>query len=249
MGLTNKLLTRLLGKLPPIAVSIAVLSASGCHDGPLYGLKVANPYYSLKQWKEDEKYGLTDHTRRKELAKLVDSLPNLPKQRQAYWLGHLEKIMEHDESAEMRRLAVQAAGKLNDPTADNIVRTGLKDESVKVRMACCATLGTRTDLEAALMLAETAGSTTDQDVRKAAYAALGKHKGSIATDALRLALEDRDPSTQAIAMKSLRTSTGKNYGNNPDVWIAALQGKSVKEQPVSIAERIESTIGLDSIMR
>ena len=92
------------------------------------------------------------------------------------------------------------------------------------------------------MLAETAGSTTDQDVRKAAFAALGKHKGSVATDALKIALEDRDPSTRDIAMRSLKTSTGKNYGDNPETWIAALQGKEVKEQPVRIAERIENLI-------
>ena len=215
---------------------------SGCHDGPLYGLKVVNPYYSMKQWKEDEKYGLTDHQRREELSKLVTSMPRLSKQRQAYWLDQHNKIMEHDESPEMRRIAVMAAGQLNDATADNIVREGLKDESVKVRMACCETLGNRTDAEATRMLAEAAGSSTDQDVRKAAFVALGKHKGPLATDALKLALEDRDPATQDIAMSSLRKSTGKNYGSDPEVWIAALQGKEVAEQPVRFAERIENLI-------
>jgi hypothetical protein len=223
-------------------LAAVVALSSGCHDGPLYGLKVINPYYSMKQWKEDEKYGITDYKRRKELSKLVKSLPRLPKQRQDYWLGQLEKIMEHDESPEMRRIAVMAAGQLNDAKADEIVRTGLKDTSVKVKMACCDTLGNRRDAEATRMLAETAGSTTDQDVRKAAFVALGKHKGPMATDALRIALEDRDPSTRSIAMSSLRRSTGKNYGSDPDVWIAALDGKQVAEQPVRFAERIENLV-------
>ncbi len=222
------------------ATMIAVLPIGGCHDGPLYGLKVINPYYSLKQWKEDEKYGVTDKQRMTELGKLVDSMPNLPKDRQTYWMGHLRQIMEHDESAEMRRLAVMAAGQLKDGSGDDIVRDGLKDESTKVRTACCETLGRRTDGEAALLLADTAGSSTDQDVRHAAFAALGNHRGDIATDALKLALNDRNPATQDVAMKSLRTTTGKNYGNDPDVWIAALQGKPVDEQPVRIAERIEN---------
>lgn len=225
-----------------LLLTCLLASAAGCHDGPLYGLKVINPYYSQKQWKEDEKYGITDHQRKQELVKLVDSLPSLPKQRQEYWLKNLDQIMEHDESADMRRTAVMAAGQLNDATADEIVRKGLKDESVKVRLACCETLGNRTDAEATRMLAETAGSSTDQDVRRQAFASLGKHKGPLATDALKIALEDRDPATRSIAMKSLRSTTGKNYGNDPDVWIAALQGKAVEEQPVRFAERIESMI-------
>jgi hypothetical protein len=242
MDFTNTNERRVLAGLACAFLAGVSVLLSGCHDGPLYGLKVVNPYYSQKQWKEDEKYGLTDHQRRKELNKLVTSLPRLPKQRQAYWLEQLNQIMEHDESPEMRRIAVLAAGQLNDATADNIVRDGLKDQSVKVRLACCETLGARKDAEATRMLAEAAGSSTDQDVRQAAFTALGKHKGPLATDALKLALEDRDPATRSIAMSSLRSSTGKNYGNDPEVWIAALQGKEVKEQPVRFAERIENLI-------
>jgi len=225
-----------------IGVTGLMVSASGCHDGPLYGLKVINPYYSQKQWKEDEKYGITDYKRRKELEKLVGTMPRLNKDRQAYWLQNLDQIMEHDESPEMRRLAVMAAGQLNDAMADNIVREGLTDESTKVRMACCETLASRNDAEATRMLAETAGSTTDQDVRKAAFAALGKHKGPVATDALKIALEDRDPATRGIAMRSLRRTTGKNFGDDPEVWIAALEGKAVEQQPVRFAERVENLI-------
>ncbi|MGV3485208.1 MAG: HEAT repeat domain-containing protein [Planctomycetaceae bacterium] len=219
-------------------VVLVTISAAGCHDGPLYGLKVINPYYSGKQWKEDEAYGITDHKRRQELEKLVGSISRLPKARQAYWLQNLEQIMEHDDSADMRRLAVQAAGQLNDPTANEIVRRGLKDENVKVRMFCCQTLGERQDPEATRMLAEAAGTATDQDVRMSAFVALGKHQGSIATDSLKIALEDRDPAIRVVAMQSLRSTTGKNYGDNPEAWIAALQGKEVQEQPVRFAERV-----------
>lgn len=229
-------------RMPYAAVVLVAILASGCHDGPMYGLKVINPYYSQKQWKADEAYGITDYQRRKELEKLVASIRYLPKQRQAYWLGNLQQVMEHDESPDMRRLAVQVAGQLNDSTADEIVRRGLKDESVKVRMFCCKTLGQRTDPEATRMLAEAAGSTTDQDIRMAAYEALGKHKGSIATDALKIGLEDRDPATRKLAINALKSTTGKNYGDDPEVWIAALQGKEVQEQPVRLAERIESLI-------
>ncbi len=240
MEKTNCCILRLLVQRLVLAMPLLVIA--GCHDGPLYGLKVVNPYYSMKQWKEDEKYGITDYRRRKELEKLVTSLPRLPKNRQAYWLKNLEQIMANDKSPEMRRIAVMAAGQLNDATADEIVRVGLKDESVKVRMACCETLGNRRDPEATRMLAETAGSTTEQDVQKAALAALGKHKGPVAVDALKIALADRDPSTRSLAVGSLRQTTGKNYGDDPQVWIAALEGKPTQEKPVRFAERIDQLI-------
>ena len=224
-----------------IGGSLLILTC-GCHDGPMYGLKTLNPYFSMKQWKEDEKYGVTDFTRRQELTKLVAALPDLPMERQAFWLRNLQQIMEHDESPEMRRLAVMAAGQLTLPDADEIVREGMKDENNKVRMACCQVLGNRSDTEATRMLAEVAGSTSNQDVRRSALAALGKHQGPVATDALRIALDDRDPATRGIVMKSLRSNVGKNYGNDPEVWIAALEGKPSEVQPASFTERVKDLI-------
>jgi HEAT repeat protein len=87
-------------------------------------------------------------------------------------------------------------------------------------------------------LAETAGSTSDPDVRNAALAALGKHSGKIAVDALKLALDTRDPATRGLAIASLRGATGKDYGDDPEVWIAALDGKDVPEKPTQIADRL-----------
>ncbi len=34
-----------------------------------------------------------------------------------FWAGHLEKMLENDESPEMRRLVIRAAGRLDDPSA------------------------------------------------------------------------------------------------------------------------------------
>jgi len=229
-------------RLRIVWVSLGLLGMGGCHDGPMYGLKAANPFYSLKQWKEDESFGPTDHVRRAELTKLVKTIPSLPPERQSYWHSHLRGVMDHDESPEMRRLAVMAAGESQIPQSAEILRDGLKDESLKVRLTACQMLGNRNDGESARLLAETAGSTTDLDVRNAAYAALGNHQGKVAVDTLRLALDDRDPATRSLAVKSLRGSTGKNYGDDPQLWIAALDGQDVPEQPVQIAERLKGLI-------
>ncbi|SMP50267.1 HEAT repeat-containing protein [Neorhodopirellula lusitana] len=193
----------------------------------MYALKQANPYFSMQQWKADQKIGITDHERREELMSLAESMPNLPADRQQYWSGHLKQIFENDESAEMRRLAILAAGKTNNAEMLKLVEKGLDDDNLKVRMEACRALGNRPEDEAARLLASTVGKSQDQDVRHAAITALAKHPGKIASDSLKLALQDRDPATQNLVIGSLRQSTGQDYGTDPETWIAALDGKDV----------------------
>lgn len=221
-----------------VAVSTVALLAMGCQDGPLYGLKAANPYFTMNEWKKDEAIGVTDHQRRQQLADLAESIGTLPPDRQVYWTGHLRQMIEKDGSPEMRRLAVRAAGNVRDESAMALIEKGLDDESMKVRMEACESLGRRTGDDAIRMLAETLGTETDLDVRHAAMTALGNHESPIAIDSLRLALSDRNPATRSLAIESLRGSTGKNFGDDPNVWIAALDGKPVEEPATRIADRI-----------
>ena len=76
--------------------SFFVLVTTGCQDGPLYALKVANPYYSLKEWRDEEIYGKTDHERWQELLRLSDSIPELAESEQALARGQsvqLEQLL------------------------------------------------------------------------------------------------------------------------------------------------------------
>lgn len=217
--------------LPVIGLTGAL--TGGCHDGPLYALKHTNPYFTMRQWKSDEEIGVTDHQRREELMSLAESIPGLPAERQVYWSSHLNQIFANDESAEMRRLSVLAAGKSIDPSMLGLIEKGLEDPNLKVRMEACRALGNRKEEQAARLLAKTVGASQDKDVRHAAIAALASHPGSIAADSLKLALKDRDPATQDLVIGSLRQNTGKDYGNDPETWVAALEGKEVPSKPTS----------------
>lgn len=221
---------------PLLGWSIALMSvsfATGCQDGPLYALKHANPYFTMKQWKADEQIGVTDHNRRKELIDLADSMPTLPADRQQYWSSHLQQIFANDQSPEMRRLAVLAAGRSGAGGTIELIEKGLADENLKVRMEACRALGDRREDQAARLLAATVGTSQDKDVKHAAIAALSKHPGQVASDSLKLALQDRDPATQDLVIGALRKSTGKDYGTDPETWIAALDGKEVPDQAKS----------------
>lgn len=213
---------------------------SGCQDGPLYALKAANPYYVLREWRADEELGVTDHERLKQLTRLGDTIQTLPPDRQVFWSGQLIAMIENDGSPEMRRLAVRAARGLEDTQAMPIIEKGLDDNSIKVRMEACRVLGLREGDEAARRLASTVGSDTSNDVKHAAVEALANHQNPIAVDSLRLVLADRNPATRTLAIESLRGATGKNYGDDPQVWIAALEGEPTEEVPPRFAERVRS---------
>ncbi|WP_145419035.1 HEAT repeat domain-containing protein [Planctomycetes bacterium K23_9] len=197
---------------------------SGCHDGPLYALKHVNPYFTMKEWRADDQLGVTDHERRNQLLKLADTIDSLPANRQAYWSTHLSKMVEMDPNPEMRRLAISAAGKMRTGTAIGLIEKGLKDDSIKVRMEACRALGNRREAQAASLLASTYGSETELDVQHAALAALANHKGQVPLNSLRIALNDRNPATQSLAMQSLRGVTGKDFGQRPDAWLKAIGG-------------------------
>lgn len=202
---------------------------TGCQDGPLYALKHANPYFTMRQWAADERIGVTDHQRRKELQSLASVLPSMTPERQKTWTTHLQSIYENDPSAEMRRLAILAASQSKDPATFDFVAKGLQDDNLKVRMEACRAMGERTEERAAQMLASIAGESQDKDVRHAAIEALGKHPGAIATNSLKMALQDRDPATQDLVITTLRQATGQDHGNDPQAWIAALDDKPTDE--------------------
>ena len=138
----------------------------------------------------------------------------------------------------MRRLAVMAAGNVDGPPALAILEKGMDDGSVKVRMQACRALGNQATDENVLLLASAVGSETSTDVKHAAMRALQDQASPKAVEALRLALSDRDPSTQNLAIASLRGATGKDYGDDPATWIAALDGQPVEERPTRFADRL-----------
>ena len=78
-------------------IGLACCLSSGCQDGPLYALKNANPYYTM-EWKRDDAIGVTDHERREELGRLAETIHSMPKDKQKFWAGHLEKLIENDDS-------------------------------------------------------------------------------------------------------------------------------------------------------
>ena len=231
-------------------VTTLCLLACGCQDGPFYALKRVNPFFPMHEWKRDRDLGVTDHERRQELESLAGQIGDMNATDQAFWGTHLGRIMNNDPSPEMRRLSVLAASRMTDPGAMDLIEQGLDDANLKVQMEACRSLGKRPEPEAAQMLASTLGTTTEVDVKNSAIKALGNHKGSVPIDSLRVVLDGQDPATIDLAMSSLRGVMGKDLGNDPKQWIAAIDQQPTPEgndQPaggsgdVRLAERDGTT--------
>lgn len=214
-------------RVPFLLVAVCCLLCAGCHDGPLYALKHANPYF-VRQWKQDEALGTTDYQRKQELELLVRTVPSMTPAERSSWLVHLEKIVDNDPSPDMRHLALRAAESIEGAAALELVEGRLDDDSLKVRMAACDILGKRPEPEAATVLARVAGESTNLDIRQAALRALGGHGGPVAKDSLKLALQDRDPAIRLAAMQSLQQVTGQtDLGtSDPQAWVAYLEGQT-----------------------
>lgn len=188
----------------------------------MYALKTVNPYFTMREWKQDRALGVTDHERRNQLLSLARKIGTMPEKDQQFWGTHLGRIVNNDPSPEMRRLAVLAASRAKTDNALAIIQKGLEDDSIKVQMESCQALGVRTEPEAARLLAGTIGSTTETDVKHAAIAAIGKHGGNIPLDSLKIVLREQNPATIDLAINSLKGVTGEDYGSDPNQWIAAL---------------------------
>jgi HEAT repeat protein len=90
-------------------------------------------------------------------------------------------------------------------------------------------------------LSQTLRSDKDFDVRMAAAQALGQFKSPESMQALKVALDDRDPAMQYAGVQSMKSITGKDYGGDMQAWrqVAAGETPPAPKAP-SIAERVRS---------
>lgn len=153
--------------------------------------------------------------------------------------GQLAEMYAQERDPLIRGQILHSAGYLAGPNTLALLRQGLQDPDADVRVMACQALGRVGGPEAAAALAEALGSDTDPDVRLAAVKALGETGDASAVRALGIALEERDPAMQYLAVASLRQIAPVDYGNDVPRWRSYVRGEPVPpEPPVSLVERI-----------
>jgi HEAT repeat protein len=133
---------------------------------------------------------------------------------------------------------VQTVAEFKTPMAQQVLEAGLSDDDDSVRVACCHELGNRAEATSIPKLTAVLRSDSSTDVRLAATTALGKMKSPEAIQALAVALEDRDPAMQYVAVEAMKSVTGKDYGPNVEAWRQVAAGTPPPEKVPTIAERV-----------
>jgi HEAT repeat protein len=160
-------------------------------------------------------------------------------QEQSRVVQQLTQTLTQDTCPAVRAEIVRTLAAVPSPTATESLRLALQDKDSSVRTVACHALGKRQESEAIQALGLVVAQDPDGDVRMAATKELGRFKNQEAVHALAAALDDNDPALQHLAVQSLRSVTGKDFGDSVPAWRQFVRGEQVKpgEAP-SLAEKL-----------
>lgn len=222
-------------------VSLLILAAvtiSGCAEGPLWRLGVLSPW-ARKKWAEEEKIVQSLFSRRDQLRDIAARAETMSPTEQEKVSRELTTLFREDSVKLLRIEVVKTLTVLPTQTASDTLRMAIRDEDRDIRLAACRAWSERGGDEGVEALRYVLERDEDIDVRLAATKALASFQGPNAVDALSLALDDRDPAMQHIAMESLEEVTGKDYGRSVTAWREFVRGGDpVPPEGPSLVERV-----------
>jgi hypothetical protein len=216
-----------------------VALVTGCADGPIPETRVLNPWVR-KQWAEDEQRVTTFHRKVADLAAMRTKAAKMPPAEREQTAAHLAARLKEEKSPALRVEFIRTLAEFPTPEAQQAVLASLTDESAAVRVLACKALARTPTPDGYQALSHTLSGDADLDVRIAAARELGKFRGLGEPQALRPALDDRDPALQLAAMQSLEALDGHTeFRRNVAVWRDHLDGGSPSPPPPpSLAETV-----------
>jgi HEAT repeat protein len=223
-----------------LLASLAACLLAGCADGPIPEMRVLNPWIR-KQWEEDERRITTYHRKVADLAELRSKAPQMPLAERDETAAHLAARLREEKSPALRGEFIRTLADFPTPIAEQAIISSLTDEAPSVRMLACKALSRRPSAEGFQALSHCLTDDKDLDVRVAAASELAKFRDFAAPQALRPALDDRDPALQLAAMQSLEALDGHTeFRKNVTVWREHLDGGSpTPPPPPSVAEVVK----------
>src|SRR5262249_39673381 len=140
-----------------------------------------------------------------------------PQEQQQVSLELVKEIQQEGDPI-MRRHLLRTLAEFPTEPALAMLKAGCHDSEAEVRIVACRMLGKRGGSEAVQELQRVVTSDTSGDVRVAAVRALGETHDAASMPALAEALVDGDPAMQFRAKESLRTVSGRDFGDNTAAW-------------------------------
>ena len=131
--------------------------------------------------------------------------------------GLAEQVLgEHD--ARVRCEIVAVAGMFDTPSALAICKGAMQDPDDRVRARACQVWRERGGPDAVQQLANRCRADRDLDVRLQAIRMLGELENEAAIPVLADVLSDPDPAVQYRAVAALKEVSGRDLGNDVNVW-------------------------------
>ena len=185
-----------------------------------------------------------DHNAGQALADMQAAAANADKQspaEQERVTADLAKQIQEEQDPMLRRYIVITMGHYKTAAATAVLQAAVADADASVRIAACEAWGRRGGPEAAEKLTGLLTSDTNLDVRLTAARAIGQTKEKSALQPLAEALSDADPAIQYCVVGALKQISGKDYGNDVNLWRAYARGENpTPPEGPSIAQRLRN---------
>lgn len=209
----NSLLSRPHARWTALTIALLLVIQVGC------ARRYGGPFpFGQDQTEELKKYGPVGAQRVEELQARAKKIQKSHPQEQEAFAFELAQQMRTENDVLIRLAIIDILKGIDTPSASAVLRAGLQDPEVDIRIACCQIWQSRPSPEATQLLAQTLQSDTDIDVRLAAAQGLSSAADRDAVRALGIALEDPDPAMQFVAVASMKNVTGKDLGNDVNAW-------------------------------
>jgi len=166
----------------------------------------------------EEKYGPAADTRIKRLAERSKVVKKESEQKRIEFTQDLVRMMLEEHDPRVRCSILTTAAEYDTAAATAICKGALEDPDERVRTEACRVWSTRGGDEAVNLLATRFRTDQELDVRLQALRMLGELKDKDAIPVLAKALEDGDPAVQYRAVASLKAVSGRDLGNDVNVW-------------------------------
>jgi len=206
--------------------ALLLMLAAGC-EGPWGDLSRYDPFAEPDP--REKLYGPTPAQQISRIRRMGDEAAGMTPQQQAQASAELRKRLLAAGDPLIREEIVKTLGNFRTREAALALRLASNDKDRDVKIAAAHAWAQRHDHEAITELTKMLGSSSDVDVRIAAVNGLATFSDQEAVRAMSVALDDDDTAVQRIAMDSLRSTTGRDYGTNVVAWRKFLAGENPPE--------------------
>jgi HEAT repeat protein len=151
--------------------------------------------------------------------------------------AELAQAIQTEEDALIRSETLRVLSYCKTPTAAAVLTAAMRDADRDVRITCCDAWAERKGEDAARNLTDMLNNDKNVDVRLAAARGLGKLGDPAAATALAAALEEGDPAMQYRAVQSLKSVSGRDFGNDANAWREFANGGNPQPPSSGLAGR------------